>query len=379
MTPKPLLLPSGSNPTWSDTAKRVIIQTPNYLNFDASYSIGGRQRYIRDISLLIQEWGRDVLVVQKGISNFETICPSGINVIGLKSNITAKGDPFFSKKVIGFKKPGDVILYASGEDAWPYFSENSKAIQHGVWWDGPQKLYVRLLQVRRALAMMNAVKTVLCVDTNFINWLRCLGPKGYLLANKCEYIPNYADIAKIPKVKSSIDEKFSIITARRYEHKRGADLLMSALGVLRSTDLDFHAHFSTTGGVEELTGQASRLNLERYVSFSQDSMDEILSRYQNFHVAVVPTRWSEGTSLACIEALSAGLPVVCTPVGGLGNLIVPDFNGYVVPPTAERIAEALYQCANKETLVRLRAGAISLRDALSLENWKKPVLAWLKT
>ena len=371
--------PSSGSLEWRDCASRVLIHSTDYLGFDGKYSIGGRQRYIRDIALLIKEWGRDVVVVQKSITNFETVCPSGVNVIGIKSNLTAKGDPFFSKKVVALKTKGDVVLYASGEDAWPFFSENSKAIQHGVWWDGPQKLYVRLLQARRALAMMNAVKTVLCVDTNFINWLRCLGPKGYLLANKCEYIPNYADIAKIPKVKSSIDEKFSIITARRYEHKRGADLLMSALGVLRSTDLDFHAHFSTTGGVEELTGQASRLNLERYVSFSQDSMDEILSRYQNFHVAVVPTRWSEGTSLACIEALSAGLPVVCTPVGGLGNLIVPDFNGYVVPPTAERIAEALYQCANKETLVRLRAGAISLRDALSLENWKKPVLAWLQS
>ena len=362
---------------WLDCAARVIIYAANYLDFDGNPCVGGRQRFIRDIALLIKEWGREVVVVQKANSSFEKLCPVGITVIGIKANISAKGDVLFARRAARFAQPGDVFLYASGEDAWPFFADNSKSIQHGIWWDGPQNLRIRVVQRIRALGMMRSVRSVLCVDTNFINWLRCLGSEGYALANKCEYVPNYADLSKVSVSERDVNDRLAIISARRYELKRGADLLMDALGILKSTGLDFEAHFSTAGGVDELTRRARQIGLDEQVSVSEDSMDEVLSRYRDFHVAVVPTLWSEGTSLACVEAIAAGLAVVCTPVGGLGNLVFPGFNGNVVPPTAERIAEALYQCSDKVALASMRAGSLSMRDSLGMDQWKKTVLSWL--
>ncbi|MFO1435825.1 MAG: glycosyltransferase [Gammaproteobacteria bacterium] len=56
----------------------------------------------------------------------------------------------------------------------------------------------------------------------------------------------------------------------------------------------------------------------------------------------VLTSHSEGLSNALIEYLAAGLPVVCTNVGGNAEIVVDGHNGYVVPARdGAAIAEAL--------------------------------------
>ena len=107
-------------------------------------------------------------------------------------------------------------------------------------------------------------------------------------------------------------------------------------------------------------------------------MDEVLARYRNFDVAVIPTRWSEGTSLACVEALAAGLAVVTTPVGGLANLVIPGFNGYVVAPVAEQIAGALEELVCASNRQQMRANALSMRSALGIDMWQIQVQKWLE-
>lgn len=364
-------------PAWSEVARRVVIFVGDYLDFNGQYWIGGRQRYVRDLALLIRAWGRDVVVVQKARVGFERMCPAGVPVIGLPARLTLKGDLLFWRKAARVARAGDVFLYASGDDAWPFIRPGAKAVQHGVWWDGEQEGWFRLLQNIRAKGMAKSVRSVLCVDTNFINWLRCQGNAGYRLADRCVYIPNYADLEKTPISERSDADRLAIISARRNEPIRGLDLLVDALGILCASGIDFEAHISTNQGHELLIQRARALGCAERLSVSSDSMDEVLARYRGFHVAVVPTRWSEGTSLACVEALAAGLAVVCTPVGGLANLVVPGFNGYVVAPTAECIAGALKQLSDRGTLAQMRSNALAMRPALGMSHWRKSVGAWL--
>jgi hypothetical protein len=42
-------------PHRKDTANRVIIFTKEYLDFGGNYAIGGRQRFVRDLALPVQE------------------------------------------------------------------------------------------------------------------------------------------------------------------------------------------------------------------------------------------------------------------------------------------------------------------------------------
>ncbi len=365
---------------WSESVKRVVVQSASYLDFDGNYQPGGRQRFIRDLCLTIRDvWKRDAVVVQKGTRNFETVCPDGVPVIGMKSDTSAKGDLGFAWRAREVHRPDDGVVYASGEDAWPFFRETGKAVQHGVWWDGPQKLSTRIVQRSRALSMARGTSSILCVDTNFINWLRTQGPEGYRLCSKCIYVPNYVDLQRTKPTVRQPGELFSIVTARRFEEKRGTMLLLDALALLQQRGLAFRAHVCTVGGVAELGSRVEALGLGDRVGISEESMDSVLAVYSGYHVAVVPTLWSEGTSLACVEAICAGLPVVATAVGGLGNLVIPGFNGAIALPTAESIADELYNLASNGQWSEMSRNCLSLRKSLDIETWRTRVVSWLES
>jgi glycosyltransferase involved in cell wall biosynthesis len=77
---------------------------------------------------------------------------------------------------------------------------------------------------------------------------------------------------------------------------------------------------------------------------------------------------SEGLSNAVIEYMAAGLPVVCTDVGGNPELIKDDVNGYVVPVSdSESMAAAMIRLLSnrgraREMGMRGRALADELFD-----------------
>jgi len=364
--------------TWNDYVRRVIIHSSSYLDFNGKYSVGGRQRYIRDLAKVIKNrWGREVVVVQKAQHNFETTCPDGISVIGLKSNLKAYGDPIFALKVSKIMKSSDGLLYASGEDAWPFFYDGAKAIQHGVWWDGPFSLFVRYIQKKRIMSCLKSIRSILCVDTNFINWLRCQGNEGLNLCQKCVYIPNYVDVSHITLSTRYPNKPLRLICARRFEKKRGILLFIEALGLLKRKDFHFSALVCTDQGTEEVLDKIVQYNLSEEVLITQESMDSIFKRYSEVDVAVVPTIWSEGTSLSCIEAICAGLPVVATHVGGLGNLIIPKFNGFLVTPSPIDIAQAIEKFFDFELWQSMRNNCLALRQSFDINEWREKVFDWL--
>lgn len=59
---------------------------------------------------------------------------------------------------------------------------------------------------------------------------------------------------------------------------------------------------------------------------------EVAARIADADVVVVPSVWPEGFGLTCLEALRAGRAVVACDVGALGELIVPERTGLLVPP-----------------------------------------------
>lgn len=364
--------------SWSEVATRIVLHSEDYLDFSGQYSAGGRQRYIRDLAHVIRFWGREVLVVQKGVRDFETTCPGGVHVVGVKANLSAAGDFMFARRAARVANPKDLWLYASGESAWPFFAKNSKAVQHGVWWDGPQAIRTRLIQRQRALGMSRSVREVLCVDTNFINWLRQQGAEGYRLTAKCQYVHNYADLHRISPTTKTETDRLSLICARRFESKRGLEVFCRAVKLLRERGIDCEATLCVVGDPAPLEALTRSEGIDEAITITSESLDSVLSAYAHHHIAVVPTLWSEGTSLACVEALAAGVPVVASPVGGLGNLIVPGFNGALVNPDPEAIASAIAKIWVNGEWRLMSSNCLSMRESLSRSRWQKRVLDWLQ-
>jgi len=79
---------------------------------------------------------------------------------------------------------------------------------------------------------------------------------------------------------------------------------------------------------------------------------------------VLPSH-QEGLPVALMEAMSAGLPVVATTVGGVPDVITDGVEGLLVPPgRAELLAEAVQRLARDPALRTRLADASSQRSAL---------------
>ena len=88
-------------------------------------------------------------------------------------------------------------------------------------------------------------------------------------------------------------------------------------------------------------------------------------------IFVLPSH-SEGVSLALLEAMAAGLPVIATAVGGLPEVVTDGENGLLIPPKdPEALAQALARLLADPALAK-KLGENARR------TWKRitPWTAW---
>jgi glycosyltransferase involved in cell wall biosynthesis len=137
------------------------------------------------------------------------------------------------------------------------------------------------------------------------------------------------------------------------------------------------AEFRFVGaGPEEgyITSKTSHLPNVRV--YSQD-VRMMPSEFYEAHIVVIPTLASEGTSLSCVEAMANGCAVLVTEVGGLGNLVIPDFNGVMCEPTSEAVEaklETLLTNFSKSREIALNAHNVA-RASFSPEMWQTRIKA----
>ncbi len=107
-----------------------------------------------------------------------------------------------------------------------------------------------------------------------------------------------------------------------------------------------------TGEMEaELKALAQRLNIAAQVEFLGYLPNQQLGRYyEAADIFVLPTL-SEAFANVCLEAMSSGLPVIMTNVGGNPEIVEPEINGLLVPPAqADALAAALRRLTNEPGL-----------------------------
>ncbi len=105
-----------------------------------------------------------------------------------------------------------------------------------------------------------------------------------------------------------------------FKRKGGEDLLAVAA---QFTDLQFD--IVSPGAPEELPP-----NVLRHIGVGPQS-PELLARYANADAFVFPTH-ADCSPLAVLEAQASGLPVLCTSVGGLGDMVSDGVHGWVFSP-----------------------------------------------
>jgi glycosyltransferase involved in cell wall biosynthesis len=73
-------------------------------------------------------------------------------------------------------------------------------------------------------------------------------------------------------------------------------------------------------------------------------LDQLLARYRDYDLFVLPTMPGEGIPRVLMEAMAAGLPVVTTNVSGIASLVQDGVNGVLVAENrAEHIADVIHE------------------------------------
>lgn len=353
---------------------RVDLININFYSWDGeTMFLGGAERYIFDLASLLKKHGYRPRILQGADFDFVKDY-KGIEVVGVKMRDRAVNA--ISEVFAPIVEDAELVISSPLEIACSLDIDRPViAINHGVIYDietttfdssGGENTYWAC-----QLALEN-IDSCVCVDTNFINWVRT---KEYRLSTKLRYIPNYYD-PKIFKPMKKSSKKVRVLYPRRIYKARGADIVVEAFEELlkkyaNRVDLAFVGQYDNDNIKRDVKALIKKY--PNSVSQKQLQPDKMSAAYADADIVLIPTKFSEGTSLSCIEAMASRTAVIATTVGGLPNLIINDYNGILVEPSADGIKKAvisLIENPERRELLAKRGEEVA-KAAFQKESWEE--------
>lgn len=345
-----------------------------YKEDGSQLSIGGIESYITQLTILAKKIGYESRVFQFGNEEFtKNTDYAKVYAVVKKKNYDFK--LLYNKALSMRDGSNKYISIIANDELIPSFKvPNSIVIQHGIGFDyvTERKLPDALLfayntytAFKRVWAM-NKVDEAVCVDNNYICWYRTQRPKNRV---KLTPILNFTEIGPSNVVK---DRDFvNIVFARRFVKIRGTRLFAPVAKRLLEEYPNVKITFAGGGPDEDYL--RSTIGTNSRVEYTTYKSSESLKFHEKFDIAVVPTLYSEGTSLSLLEAMSAHCAVVCTNIGGMTNIILDGYNGLMVTPDSDEIYNAVVSLVENENLRNDIANKAyeTVSRSFSLEKWQK--------
>ena len=156
---------------------------------------------------------------------------------------------------------------------------------------------------------------------------------------------------------SSKDRKIKLLYVGRISEEKGIHIAIKSvenlvnqhrignlsLEIIGSGDINYNKY---------LYSLIESVDLTTFVKFKGPiSYDEVLMKYRNYDMLLVPSIWEEPFGLIIVEAMSQGLPVIATKTGGIPEIIEDGKNGLLVPTgDSVRMAEAIKKLVDDPSL-----------------------------
>lgn len=178
--------------------------------------------------------------------------------------------------------------------------------------------------------------------------------------SKIHVIPGGVDLSRFqfdrsrPEARSQLNwpqNRPILFTARRLVRRVGLDKLLMAVATIKPQIPDIWLAIAGKGPLQaDLQQQATDLGLNdnvKFLGFLPD--DQLPIAYQAADLSVMPSQSLEGFGLAVLESLACGTPALCTPVGGMPEILEP-FSPNLITNSIEAtaIAERLEQLLLKK-------------------------------
>ena len=362
----------------------ISVKTSTFFNYQGTnYYSGGAERYLLDLHEVCTELGINLNVYQHGEKPFFRKYHN-INVIGLNlpNETIDYSYNFIDKQTKNYiyhtYYNTNLHIYSAFQECYPNHIGPSIGISHGISWDNKINHYSYgkdFFWENKKIFLEGALfcNKLISVDTNTANWFQTI---DYELGNrKFHVIPNYVDTNEFSPRKDylKIKDKIIITYPRRLYEPRGLYIVLDIIDDILKKYNNVEFHFVGKGFDEDLKNIEKKIkkypnNIKCY-SKAPEEMKEV---YKITDISLIPTQYSEGTSLSCLEALSSGNIVVATRIGGLTDLIINNLNGYLIEPSSESLKETIINILdNFDKQEKLRKIGIETAKAFNKNNWKE--------
>ena len=354
-----------------------------------SFFGGGAERYLLDLKEVCDMIGASFRLYQYASYNWVRFI-DGVPVVGIcptKNDLRQNNE--------SLEREMDALFDAiTGQNAcaniYSAFNihvlksrKNTIGISHGIFWDNPGDHYIREEFFwdthKNLIDSARLCDKMLSVDTNTCNWFQTI---DYNLGRKFKYIPNYVDtVAFSPRANNlNNNNKIVILYPRRLYAPRGLYTVLDIVDDLFFQYENVELHFVGRGFEEDTKNVEEKMaQWPGRIKWYAKMPDEMNTVYQEADITLIPTMYSEGTSLSCLEAMASGNAVIATRIGGLTDLIINEYNGMLVEPDSASIYRALVDLINNpEKLVNLKKNARESAKFFSKEKWKTAIARELK-
>ena len=365
-----------------DYNEKIGIMSATFLDFNGNnFYTGGAERYLLDISKLLKEQGFTSVICQYG--NYPWVRRfMDVDIVSLsRGNI--KADDLSLETIEAFnrvfyqemKNSSLFNVYSAFFEAFPMVAKPCIGISHGIAWDNPYCSANNGLTFwennKKFIQGAKLCDKVVSVDTNTANWFQTI---DYNVGRNMTVIPNYVDLSEFyPRDHYDVvEDKIVIIYPRRLYEARGLYLLLDIIDEILSKYPNIEIHFVGKGFDKDTKNVRKKQEKwkQRICWYSLD-LEKMIEAYQRADIALVPTLYSEGTSLSCLEAMACGNAVIATRVGGLSDLVINDFNGLLIEPNSKALKEAIIELVeNPHKLIEIKRRARTIAEAFSKEKWE---------
>lgn len=317
--------------------------------------IGGIETYLFSLFGVLVKAGYTPVVIQCATKNFSIMHNDQVQIRGYQTRKNASMKAYIKELYSCIRnelKAEDLVIFGTDTNSPKVKHKKTLAIQHGIDFDYyPMEekkrcfLYqlglwpiVKWVQRRRAKKSFDRTTYRVCVDYNFWNWYRTFSVPA--LEKNIFVVPNFTEIPDFHAREYDAKRPVQVILARRFVRRRGISVFIRAIEKLNGMGVNAEYTFAGSGVLEPQIDElmAKYPNIRKF-SYSADQAIKLLQQYD---ISVVPTIGSEGTSFSLLESMAAGNAVICTPVGGMSNIILNGYNGlFVMPDSDEDLANSI--------------------------------------
>ena len=261
--------------------------------------------------------------------------------------IHVHGHPYLSSLIAAkiAKKYGKLLV----------LTQHNTFIEYNNFWDKIEKL--NDLAIGRAV--LKEAEKIIVVSNATKNYVLSLGAGS----EKIRVLHNGVDVNRfrpLTGVKDEMRKKLGIskdssvvLTVRRLVYKNGIDTLIESakIAIKKNPRLVFLVvgkgpDFGKVKEKIEQLGIQENFRLTGFIS------DESLPFYYNVaDFFVLPSKSGEGLPLVALEAMSCGVPVIATNVGGISEVMEEGYGKLVPPDSTDSLAEAILEFSHRDLSV----------------------------